>query len=261
MVATQNIVIQHAEDLRKRSGALVSYLEPVVSDVEREVEKYLRRSLTSKDGIVYPTPTSALAMRDLDRQYSIILRGSNYHGVLSTFIGNFSDQIDSFKEMYSQMPAELPEMSLTSDDAQVLGTRAALSLAALESTSLEVVASLRQASVLVLSQAPLDSIIEHVGSIVARTSNVERLGRDLEMTFFRTISGLVYRNLEERSVRPLFSYAGLASQNNRPFCKKMLSSAPITKSEIDSLDNGKVPGVFDNAGGPGCSHFWWVSAI
>ncbi len=258
---SEQLVGKHAMDLRRRADELASGLGPVVSEVTREVEGYLRRSLTTDSGIVQPNSGSALAMRDLDRQYNIALRASAYHTMIGAFIGNFSDQIDAFREMYSAMAdGQLPEMRLSSEDAEVLGTRAALSLAALESSSLEVVASLRQASVLVLSQVPLDQLIEHVSAVIGRTANVERLGRDLEMTFFRAVSGLVYRDLEESGRQPLYSYAGLEGPNNRPFCKKMLSSEPISRAQIEALDNGKVPGVFDNAGGPGCSHFWWISA-
>lgn len=259
----KNLVTSHAARLRARSQELVSGLDSVSSEVSARLQSYLKRSLTVEDGVVDPTPGSALAMRDLDRQYVDALRGEGYHAVAGSFIGNFSDQIDEFREMYQSMLDEhsLPEMSLTAEDGEILGTRAALSLAALESTTMEIVASLRQASALVLGQAPLDDLLQHISAIVGRTSSVERLGRDLEMTFFRTVSGLVYRNLEESGLRPLYSYAGLEGQNNRPFCKSMLSSAPIVRSEIDKLNNGKVPGVFDNAGGPGCSHFWWISGL
>lgn len=260
----QELVRSHAKDLRKRSGALVGDLGTITAEVSNTVKSYLKRSLTSSNGVVEPSSGSALAMRDLDRQYVTALRAVGYHEATGAFVGNFSDQIDNFRDMYATMGSavNLPtSVPLDAKDGEVLATRAALSLAALESSTIEIVASLRQASALILGQAPMDQVIEHVSSIVDRTAGVERLARDLEMTFFRTVSGLVYRNLESSGLSPLYSYAGLESPSNRPFCKSMLSSEPITRSAIDSLNNGKIPGVFDNAGGPGCSHFWWIEGL
>lgn len=201
-------------------------------------------------------------MRDLDRQYTSALSSSGYHAVVAQFVGNFSDQVDEARAMYSVMQGkvqQLPAMPLTNDDGEVLATRAALSLAALDATTVKVVASLRQVAALALSEVSMELLVEHVMSVVDRTQNVGPLAKDLEMGFFRTILGLVYRNVEDSGTRLMYTYAGLEGPNNRQFCEGLIGAAPKTRVQINLLDNGKVPGVFDNCGGPGCSHFWWAA--
>ncbi len=260
----QSIVDAHSDRIARQVGDFLEQLEGVVSEAKRSVSSYLRRTLTAEDGTVYPLSSNASTMRDLDRTYHEALSLAGYHAALGSFIESFSSQIDEFREMYSLMRSktlELPELSFDLDAGDVLATRASMSVAALESSTVEVAASLRQSAVLVWGDLPQDFILTHVGEVVDRTAKVGQLAKELAATFFRNVSTLAYENLEASGLSPIYRYVGLVNDRNRPFCRGLLSGAPMVRGQISKLDNGQIPDAFHNAGGRGCSHFWWIEGV
>ncbi len=260
----QSIVDSHAERLGRRVSDFTEQLETVVAEAKRSLSSHLRRTLVVEDGLVYPLSNNASTMRDLDRTYREALSLAGYHAALGAYVEGFSSQIDEFREMYSLMRSKttaLPELSFDLDAGDVLATRASMSLAALESSTVEVSASLRQSAVLVWGDLPQDFLLTHVGEVVDRTAKIGQLAKELATTFFRNVSTLAYENLEASGLRPMYRYVGLVNDRNRPFCRGLFSSSPMLKEQISRLDNGQLPDAFHNAGGRGCSHFWWVDGV
>ncbi len=260
----QAVVDSHADRIRRSVSAFSEQLELVVAEAKRSISSHLRRTLISEEGVVYPLSSNASTMRDLDRTYHEALSLAGYHAALGSFVEGFSSQIDEFREMYSLMRSKtsaLPELSFDLDAGDVLATRASMSLAALESSTVEVAAALRQAAVLVWGDLPQDFVLTHVGEVVDRTAKVGQLAKELATTFFRNVSTLAYENLEASGLSPIYRYVGLINDRNRPFCRGLLTSDSMSKGQIAALDNGQIPDAFHNAGGRGCSHFWWVDGV
>lgn len=53
-----------------------------------------------------------------------------------------------------------------------------------------------------------------------------------------------------------YVYRGPDDKVTRDFCRRVLQNPILTKSEIEALDNGQVPNVFENRGGYNCRHHW-----
>lgn len=257
----QEIVDAHAARVQKQVDDFVGQLQSVTSEVKRIVIAHLRRSLIAENGAIFPMSNNASVMRELDRTYAEALTLAGYHGMLGGFVANFSNQVDEFMAMYATMRSRvsgLPELRLDVSSVDVLGTRAAMSLAALESSTVEVSASLRQAAVLVWGDLPQDFMVNHIGEVIDRTARVGQLAKELMVTFFRNVSTLFYEAIEVSDISATYKYVGLVNVRNRAFCRGLMGEPLATKAQISRLDNGQIPDVFHNAGGRGCSHFWWI---
>lgn len=257
----QEFVDQHAARIDAVSANFLEQLTQVMEGVRLRVNAKLLSALTVDEGWVTATPENSSAIRGIDRLYSDELKASNYHTVVLAFVSMLSLQMGEFQAVYARAETEYPRLKglfkLTDDDAAVLADQAGAALQALETKSMDAVSALRNLSSRSLGGVLVSDLIEAVSDSIRKVSEVEQMGRDQLTTFFRLVGNLVYSNLEEAGLVLLYKVVGVRDSKNRPFCAKLLDAdQAYTRAEINLMDNGQIPGVFENVGGYGCRHWF-----
>lgn len=262
----QEFVDQHAARIDAVSANFFEQMTLVMEGVRSRVIAKLLNALTVEDGLVSVTPANSSIIRSVDKLYSDELRTSNYHAVVLAFVSTLSLQINEFQLVYAQAETEYAQLrgrfKLTDQDSSILADQAGAALQALETRSMEAVSSLRVLSSKALGGVQVSEFIEVVSDSIRKVSDVEQMGRDQLTTFFRLVGSLVYSNLEELGLVLLYKIVGVRDLRNRPFCASLLDADLVyTRAEINLMDNGQIPGVFENVGGYGCRHWfalWFV---
>lgn len=97
----------------------------------------------------------------------------------------------------------------------------------------------------------------------APISEAVNLAETSQAMYFRVMSDEGFKKIEKDipagAIR--YSYEGPRDKLTRPFCKRMLSHAPMTRVEIERLDNGQLPNPFLTGGGYRCRHQWVIEPI
>lgn len=262
---TEKLIAQQREFVRSAVEEFSLQARSATEEIFSSVSSELRRGLVSENGRIVQSHSNAMMIREIDRTYARAVSDSSFHATAAEFVQALSAQVDNFKEMYEEMavavPA-LPEFELDEDQIDLLGVRAAVAVAAVDSITLRVVSKLRQCQIFALGEFPLDDAISYVESVIKGTAQVDGLARDLGNSFFRAVASLTYRKLEASGKKLLYKYAGARNPRNRKFCAKLLDAGQAyTEEEIDNLLNGESLGALDNAGGPGCGHFWEIVGV
>lgn len=262
----QDFVDQHADRI---DAVVENFSEQIAQAIEgvrvRTVSRLLSE-LSIENGWITATPENSKAIRGVDKVFSEELSSSNYYATILAFVSMLSLQIDEFISTYSAAERSYPQLRglfhLSDADSAVLADQAGATLQAAEAKALEAVVALRILSSRSLGGVLTSDLIESVSDIIRKVSEVEQMGRDQLTTFFRLVGNLVYSNLEELGLKPLYKFVGIRDSRNRPFCASLLDANILyTREEIDAMDNGQLPGVFDNAGGYGCQHWFTLWGV
>lgn len=261
----QDFIDQHAARIDAVAANFADQLYDVMDVVRKRVIAKLLSQLSIVEGRAEVSASNAKIISQIDGIFSDELRSSNYSAVVMAFVATLSSQIEEFGTAYGYFEKDHPQLrglfKLTDEDADVLGQQAGAALQALETKSAEAVSALKNLSSRSLGGILVSDLIEVVSDIISDVSDVEQMGRDQLTTFFRLVGNLVYANLERLGLKLLYKFVGVRDSRNRPFCANILDAdKEYTRAEIDAMDNGQIPGVFENAGGYGCRHWFalWV---
>lgn len=244
-------------------------LRPVVDQAQKQLAAYLRATLTVKNGIVEQTPANLAILRQIDALFMQYLDAAGYQGVLDRYTSRFGEQIpflqDTINFLAQQSGHSLPAVSFTADQLDLMGALEITSQASIR-TAMRAVAGLAMQKIMFSaggsSFADLVSVFEQeFGGSLAR--NRQR-AETASSVYYRTITDLQYRLIEKEipGLSQSYVYSGPLDKITRPFCRHMLAvtaKRSLTRAEIDKLDNGQLPNVFQTGGGYGCRHQWLLS--
>ena len=257
----QDFADQHAARIDAIASNFFEQLTQVMDAVRVRVTSRLLQELAIEGGWVQSNMQNSAVIRSMDTMFSEELGSSNYHAVVAAFVSTLSLQIDEFSSAYAMAQEKYPRLrglfTLTESDAGVLADQAGAALLALETKSLEATSALRTLSSKSLGGILVSDLIEVVSGIIRKVAEVEQMGIDQLTTFFRLVGNLVYSNIEKLGLVIFYKLFGIRDSRNRSFCAALLDANKLyTRAEIDLMDNGQIPGVFDNVGGYGCRHWF-----
>jgi hypothetical protein len=256
---TQEKIDQHANRVETLITSFACQVSSEIDLVVAGVSAHLLETLKLKDGKVRQIPDNSSAILGVENVFHSLLNKSSFYPAILALISSFVDQVDEFREMYAMMADGLPDMQLDEDDNEVLGNQAAAALGAIEGQVLKVGLDLRNLLARSLGEMGVSDLVQGVSDVIRKLTRVEPIAKDQLILFFRMIGNLVYRSVEEKGYVGKYSFVGPNDERSRDFCNKLSSGDKFFRHEIDSMDNGQIPGVFDTGGGYGCRH-WWVLA-
>lgn len=259
-MVTQGMVDEHAARIDELVAVFQAQVSIEVEAIVTTVTAHLLRTLEVRRGVIEQTSLNSAEIRMVDDVFAKALKSSSYYQVIQIFVSEFSTQVDEFKVMYEEMKkgTSLPGLFFVDDDRAILTAQAGASLSAIESLSLQVTYDLRQLSSRYLGGVEMADLVQGVSEAIRKLAKVGPLAKDQLIVFFRLIGSLFYRNLENAGYAVVYTYVGPMDDKNRAFCSALISGGPFSRNQIDAMDNGQVAGVFENAGGFGCRHWWEV---
>jgi hypothetical protein len=172
--------------------------------------------------------------------------------------------VDEFSRAYAHMARENSELPAEYNFAEpeIVSTYSGNLAFALISEMNKVASAISAKVNYFLSTASKASVIKEIIDMVRGFKRIEQTASDLLVIFFRTICSLNYSLLEKAGYALLFQYVGVRDHKNRNFCADLLDISDLyTRAQIDAMDNGQTPSVFETCGGYGCRHWWWIAKV
>lgn len=256
----QGKIDEHADRLNARAHSFTLNLQEEVDVILDQMTSEIVSSVNVNRGIVENSPETATSILAIGSMLNRVLQESQYDDIVLSFISSFSDQIDEFGEFYKTMSRirRVPPLSFSEENKEVLANQAAAAAAAIYSQQVLVSIELNRLLGRSTNGVNLSSLLKGISTIVRKLDKVEQIARDHLMLWFRLVGSLAYIYAEENNKSLMYSYVGQSSQDSRDFCKSRVGRS-FSKKEIDSMDNGQVPGVLHNGGGYGCMHWWCLA--
>jgi len=276
-MTTREILGQHDKFLDSLIDGFEDRLKPLLNAAQKRALQALEDGLTfSKDGSIETTPANQRVLRSINRIFKTEMNRSTkeapggYKGLVDSFSAQFAEHLPQFQDVLNQITQSLdgpvlPAIKFGAEDvdlfaAQATGAKDVL-LDVLDRTAN---AAKRQAMFNVGGLKFSDLAGELADQFGKTAAEATALADTSVSTFYRTIASQSYAKIEKGLAKGAvkFEYAGPDDSLTRPFCDDMLDQSkadPLTRAEIDDLDNGQIPGVFVTCGGFNCRHQWILS--
>lgn len=269
MARLDDIHREQSAYLDAMTEAFRTHLEDVVNRAVAKLSGYLHNALKfGLDGKIAQTGTNQRVMRKLDEVFMKFLDDAGYGRLLDAFIGEFHQQITFLQQtldyLSDQTKVPLPKLEWSAQDLQVFKGFRLNAISALEA-SMEAGAGVAMQRAMLsvggLSFSDLVKVLsEKYHASVGRTTAIADTAMSM---FYRTASDrafdIIQKDLPSDVLR--FRYSGPLDKVTRPFCKDVLARTnrePMTKTDIQALDNGQIPNPFLSGGGWNCRHTWIV---
>ena len=236
-------------------------LRPIVEDATHRLEAILQDSLQMQDGNVLPNAHNQSIMDRIDDLWLEALAAAGYLALVANFTAKFPEQMPFLQETldWSEQGATV---SLTDDQRNVLAENAGIDIqVTMRNVVAAVIAMLAaQRSIGGVQGVPFERIVaifqDEFGGSVKR--NVMRAETAIAV-WYRNALGIQYDRIQARTPDTPLKYVFLNPIDSvtRPWCRHTVHATaehPLTRDEIDKLDNGQtgVGTAFWAGGGFGC---------
>lgn len=241
-------------------------LKSIAYHARRNMTADLMGRLTVDTGRIEKTEHNARILRTLDQRFVTQMNRAGYRALTEEFVDQFGKQQvfmdDILRTITSRMKTPLVEVTKRARVVGELYQRSATRV--LASTLDSVAASITKRALFSVGGLDVagmtEVLIERFGVTVSEATT---LAETLQQTYFRTVMAEQFAELEEQNgrLRVRYYYDGIRDDKNRLFCVKELNrERPLTRRQIERLDNGQLPNPFLTCGGYNCRHQWLPSA-
>ena len=243
-------------------------LAEVLKTAERRTLRRLEASLTlDSHGEIARTPANQRVLRSVDVLFQHEMDNAGYDTLVEAFANQFADAHlpqfqDILRKLSDTMDVPLPEVEFTGRDMDLFASRAISArqqlLGVVDTVA---IASKRQAlfSVAGLRFTDLVGVLKQ--QFEKTRSQAVTLADTATTMFYRTVTDTAFRKIEQEFPGVQYVYVGPDDLKTRPFCDDLLArmkTGPLSRKEIDQLDNGQIPNVFLSCGGFNCRHQWII---
>jgi hypothetical protein len=249
---------QYINDL---TGALKQDLDTILHQVELEIAADIQQSLIFEDGLAPATVTNRRQLRRIANKIEKLLERKGSAIIIDEFIAGFDRSLDYFDQILETISDQIK--------IPLKATRTAADLTALEGIKEAARQSLGASLDVMVAQAKRN-LLFRVGAlnfrdtvkIISKTFNrgiaeSETIAATSMTMYMRTNSDATYRRIEKAFKGVRYRYDGPDDKLTRPFCDALMARSdkkPLSRKEIDALDNGQLPNVFITCGGWNCRH-------
>lgn len=252
----QEKIEAHASKVASLAINLESQLSREVDVVVGDVSVHVANVMATYQGVIRQSSANARRVLAIEDVFSRSLSASGYYSTILTFVENFANLLDDFASLYED--SRLSSVVLTNEDFEILSHQAAAAISVLNVHCERAKHDLRRLLSRSLGESKVTQLVSEVCAIVRKTSGVGPMAKDQVNLWFRLLSSLVFRRMEEQELVLLYKYVGPKMEGSRQFCSNLLYGLTLTRGQVLELDNGQMPNVLLNAGGYGCNHFWFA---
>jgi len=241
-------------------------LSSILAAAEARLQADLREMLVLDDkGRVIRSVGNAQALRSLDDLFMQELDKCGYQHLLDAFVNQFPQQFAFFQRtldaLSSSMAEPLPRIAFTPRDLQVFQDYGLTQRDVMTSVVSNVAATANNRILLSYGGLPFKELVGTL-AVALHKSIPESAGvaETATATFYRMITDIGFKKIEDDlpSMEMLYRYFGPDDKVTRPFCKHLLEcdQKTWTRAQIDEMNNGQLPNVFQTCGGFRCRHWW-----
>lgn len=253
-----------ADDLNRVVRRQSAYIDDVIGDFRRVLDQVidtakartLARSLQRGDN---DRADLALLQR-LARTWRDEMTRAGAGAAIEAAVGKFAGQFAFFEQTLSLLGR--PPIIWTPRDRETFTFVQQGTIETLDSVIDAVGQRAKRQALFSVGAMPLPELAELLAGEYETTLPQAISLADTSMsTFYRQVQERGYERIEATQKAPLkYRYFGPNDKLTRPFCLKLLKrEEPLTRKQIDALDNGQLPNTFVTGGGYNCRHQWIIS--
>ncbi len=245
-------------------------LRAMLSSSQAHVIGRLQRQLSITDGVIDRTPANLRVIRQIDKLMAEAMFRAGYGQLVEEFVSSFNGHFRFFERQLEAISAQLKhplKPKLRQIDLAVLESQQLNLKAALELIAETAAASVAKRSMFSIGGLGFGDLVEQIAKGYSRSiPEAVNLAESSTMMFYRTLSDQNYKIIEDGLPEGVVRYRFSGPYDNltRPFCKHILRRTrkrPMTRKQIDTLNNGQLPNVFITGGGYRCRHTWMVDSL
>lgn len=248
-------------------------LEPIIRKAQRQLLAYLQANLQMRNGVALNTQQNVALLSTVDDLYMQFLDAAGYTDLVKKFTSGFVVQIPFLQDTIDYTAKvsghTLPAVSFSPDELNVLTSNAAVDLTStMKSVGTAAIGRITAERALFgLAGLPFKRVVEIFQDEFGGSAKRNAMRAETAISvWYRQINDLQFQTIERAlpGIQQAFVYLGPRDSRNRPFCRKVLdmtAKKPLTRAEIDKLDNGtSLMPVWTGCGGWGCRHTWglWI---
>lgn len=245
-------------------GAFEEHLRALVARAQARVVGILQKRMVIEDGVILQTPGNMRVLRKLNDIFIRELDAVGYPRLVEAFVGEFRGQLtylqDTMDYLSEAMKTPLKPLDWTEADRNILAGFQQSAAVSLESAMETAAATAMTRSLFTVGGLPFGDLVqtlaEKYNASIARARTLADTGMSV---FYRTASDRAFQHIEgdlpEQTLR--YRYVGPDDLVTRPFCHDLLArtaETPLTRDQIDDLNNGQIPNVWFSGGGWSCRH-------
>jgi hypothetical protein len=270
MPGLRSLFEEHDRWIDNYTGAFDKELQGILAAAVSRTVAALRDQLKIRDGVILQTAANARVLRTVDRLLAKAMNRAGYGALVQEFVDGFSGQLPFFDSMLDQISATLDRplvAKYTAADRDAFASLQVSTADALESVMTGAAAKAQRKALFSVGALGFSDVVEGIATSFSRSiSESQTLGATATSMFFRTIQdrgfASIEKGLKKGAVR--YRFDGPRDKLTRPFCERMLRTTrtrPLTRVQIEGLENGQLPNPFVTGGGYNCRHQWVITEI
>ncbi len=265
-------------ELDKRHG---EYQDSLIADFEERLDVIIEKAasiifdklaqelkLDSKTGAIEGTAANRGRLADVDAMFQKAMKEAGYDRLALAFVNQFPGQLPLLNKTLATISRAMggaisAGATLSPADLDALANSQRLTLESLRQTVAEVARLAKQRALARyngLRPSQLERILEKT------FNNTSGQARTLAATgmavWYRQATALALKKVEKETPL-LYAYDGPDDRLTRDFChglkRDQAQGKTWSKKQIDAMDNGQLPNVFESGGGFNCRHQWRVA--
>jgi len=266
----RRVITEQIARIVNLTGKFERQVEGILASAQARVVGQLQRRLVIEDGQIQRTPGNQQVLRRIDRMFSDSMERAGYGRLTEEFVQTFDGALPQFQEMLEAISVRLKtplQVQFAPRDIDLFTTQKISAASQLETVVDGIAAAAKRRALFSVGALEFGDMVEQIATAFGRTvSEASGLAATSQSMFFRTVADRGYQQIE-KGLKPgsvKYSYEGPRDKLTRPFCRRLLertSKEPMTRSQIDALDNGSLPNAFITGGGWSCRHQWVVAEM
>lgn len=251
------------ERIEAISDTFQDELNRIVMQAQARTLSILQGGLTFKGGTIERTAANRRALSSISKVFQNEMQAAGYPSLIQTFVGEWpglnkylQDTINAITATWRNPP---PPMEFSPDDLKLLVGKQVKSVAELRSVVTSLANQAQTKTLFSTGAMSFSQVTEILAKYTGKTIPQARtLAQTATTTFYRAMADRNYRAIEAATGEPaFFTYEGPDDQITREFCKKMLRRRrPLSREQIEALDNGQGLDPMTSCGGYNCRHSW-----
>lgn len=265
MAGLNDIHDRQARYLDAMTETFRQHLEDIVRNAISRLTGFLHaRLVIETDGRIEQLPGNQRTLRNLDRVFMRFLNEAGYTRLINVFVGEFHGQItflqDTLDYLSAQMKTPLPPLKFNASDLAVFKGFRLNAISSLQASMEAGAGVAMQRTMLSIGGLKFSELVavlsDKYHASIGKTTAIADSAMSI---FYRTATSIAFETIQEEFPKePLrYRYTGPLDKVTRPFCRMLLARTarePMTKEEIEALDNGQLPNPWLTGGGWNCRH-------
>lgn len=262
------VLAEHDLYIDSLVGGFQRELQGVVASAQARTLAELQKRLTVTDGVVERTPANQRVLRQIDNYFKSAMDRAGYGQLAEEFVQGFNGSLPYFDEILTAISDNLKtplDVTFGKADLAYFTSQQITTVESLGAVVDGVASSAKRKALMSVGALSFGDLADEIATTFHRGVGEAATLAETSMTmFFRTVTSRGFEKIEdglpEGAVR--YRYEGPRDKLTRPFCLRMLRlDKPITREEIEGLDNGQIPNPFISGGGYNCRHQWVITEI